>query len=590
MCSNTNLSRYHAFPEAVPESLLSSLGKDPAELRRTIEYHESRILHHQKAIAQYRGCLNSLEARINVRLPPELLSRVFEFRMLQCADSSYAMQDPDTEFIRVRPIWFRVALVCRHWRSIALSTPALFSYINLSEAYRLPIAEWLSLSKGTSLKVVGATYGEWARPSNPFDMLLAHLERVQSLKIIVATDMELPPTCPLFLPLMESMYYIFDGKTDSAGRAALCGLLARSPNLTHLTLDFTTVIEMACISYISHKFLTRLKLVAWENMEKGETDSAKLISLVQHLPHLDDLEVASQRVRQPTIKPFRLFTAKKTQPLTRFKASGSIQSIISFLASGTIAPRILDISMGSDGPLDDETVDLVSDVLVNLPGVERDKILSVGFGGSGQGGEVGICNYGLQGFSCPIIPTASQLAKTRVSPVLKMDFIFEHVYYDVIKRAHRIGTQWISGLLGTLPEVKSANIMTPRYYDRGQSPLNPVVMEACAKFGQANDLRISIDTRQGLQVFLTQFEDCELLPHLSALRIIFVTDVNICIDTLYAIYDSLSIRQTRGGSRLECLVLDSWAREWDLPCVSEGVEKVKELVGELQLIDASGLD
>lgn len=77
--------------------------------------------------------------------------------------------------------WFHVAFVCRYWRSIILSTPELFSQIDLSFPLGKYGSSWLSYSKQASLRLLGAldrNYDAWT-------LIFPHMERIESLKVRV---------------------------------------------------------------------------------------------------------------------------------------------------------------------------------------------------------------------------------------------------------------------------------------------------------------------------------------------------------------------------------------------------------------------
>ena len=130
--------RQAPFPEIQEDPDLSH---PPDELLRRIRSHrdairelEKKLSYHQKAIAQYRGRLNDLQSRINVLMPPELLREVFKQLMWGCVLENIrfltAKYGSNIKYRPTRSTWLRVAHVCRYWRSIALTFPELFSFLD----------------------------------------------------------------------------------------------------------------------------------------------------------------------------------------------------------------------------------------------------------------------------------------------------------------------------------------------------------------------------------------------------------------------------------------------------------------------------
>lgn len=124
---------FHACPDVVTEPCLSHL--KPDEIRHRIDAHreaikelEDKMNWHHKAIAQYHGYLNILQSPINF-LPRERLREVFKQLMWSFVSEVIFPSSPSSfRSSRTRCTWLKVALVCRYWRSIAISYPELFSY------------------------------------------------------------------------------------------------------------------------------------------------------------------------------------------------------------------------------------------------------------------------------------------------------------------------------------------------------------------------------------------------------------------------------------------------------------------------------
>ena len=113
------------------------------------------------------------------RLPPELLATVF----VHGARDHYE-SDNGGHFTPYIPAWVNVSYVCRHWRNIALNSPALWAYhFNTSLRWT---EELLLRSKQASLKICIYPHHEheelysW---QDLLDNLLKHSERIQELQL-----------------------------------------------------------------------------------------------------------------------------------------------------------------------------------------------------------------------------------------------------------------------------------------------------------------------------------------------------------------------------------------------------------------------
>lgn len=95
--------------------------RDQNVLGNFMQEIDSEIEGHYAAIADLRFKRNSLLS-IN-RIPPELLSNIFHFFR--------ACTTVVARTLEARRVWVMVTRICRHWRDVALSTPRLWSYLDL---------------------------------------------------------------------------------------------------------------------------------------------------------------------------------------------------------------------------------------------------------------------------------------------------------------------------------------------------------------------------------------------------------------------------------------------------------------------------
>jgi len=148
-------------------------------------------------ITRFSNYLLDLKSRLNrlapiSDLPPEVLSEIFLYTAAVDSEDTYStLWSTWTSYG-----WIRVSHVCKHWRSVALSCPAL--WCNLTMTRREWTTELLARSKKaplyvtmTSPVVAGGSVSGSSRPSVPEDseetvaLVLSHLARMRSLSITV---------------------------------------------------------------------------------------------------------------------------------------------------------------------------------------------------------------------------------------------------------------------------------------------------------------------------------------------------------------------------------------------------------------------
>ena len=149
----------------------------------------------------------------SLNLPPELLSRIFEYYIQSCR--SVWDQGPPNE---QRPpycipvigpyTWIRVTHVCRYWRDVALADALLWSHIVLIRSLDC-IQAMLARSQQAPLIVQSYTsscQGEYAAPLGTLRLALTQLHRIRTIELYIkwwvfeaiATALEKPA------PLLES--------------------------------------------------------------------------------------------------------------------------------------------------------------------------------------------------------------------------------------------------------------------------------------------------------------------------------------------------------------------------------------------------
>ena len=152
------MSSFPPFPEIKQNPHPSCLSPD--KLCRRINTHrntiqqlcsEQQIKWLHKAISQDQGYLNRIQPRINVSMPPEMLEEIFKQLMWNYLPQRVTRRSCPS-FVDPSPIrctWLKVALVCRYWRSLAVSFSELFSFVDIGSSYvstTQSIPRWLDLS------------------------------------------------------------------------------------------------------------------------------------------------------------------------------------------------------------------------------------------------------------------------------------------------------------------------------------------------------------------------------------------------------------------------------------------------------------
>ncbi|KAF6761914.1 hypothetical protein DFP72DRAFT_957668, partial [Ephemerocybe angulata] len=123
-----------------------------------------------------RCCHNAVT--LTCRLPPEILARIFLDLASMGLSSWYAPN------YRVSVSWLRVTFVCRHWRSVALQSPSLWSNIVFSNTN---LAEtMLTRSKGAPLTIWYNNVNNRDKPSSVLTTALSSVDRLRSVNLRVS--------------------------------------------------------------------------------------------------------------------------------------------------------------------------------------------------------------------------------------------------------------------------------------------------------------------------------------------------------------------------------------------------------------------
>ncbi|KAF5333179.1 hypothetical protein D9611_002801 [Ephemerocybe angulata] len=231
-------------------SLFSSETKDlmdVAQISDVPRYHGmlARRIHQLECeLLALKSCHNAVT--LTCRLPPEILSRIF-IDLASMGISAWYAVGANKRPRKVSVSWLRVTFVCRHWRSVALQCPSLwsnlvFSNANLAEAM-------LTRSKGAPLTIWYNGMND--NPSSVLTTALSSVDRLRSVNLTLDKDSYIQPA-PLAWaqktgPTLTSFEMSYDIRNSVSLpkeflRAMIrCGCtwgdLPIGPSITHLSLD-----------------------------------------------------------------------------------------------------------------------------------------------------------------------------------------------------------------------------------------------------------------------------------------------------------------------------------------------------------------
>ncbi|VDB92116.1 unnamed protein product [Peniophora sp. CBMAI 1063] len=222
---------------------------------------------------------------INTALPPELLLSIFTLLTHSIADHgahwSYS------------PSWLSLTHVCRTWRSLALSSPLLWTRISFSRSTGDLANAMLSRSGDAELDIA---YGDRLARMPPLQLYTAlsprHLRRTSYLRLNVTRALlahlaaRLPPDAPslrrLHIDLVDGMH------APGAGHALPGIANLHAGELRVLILDGVPIPSSAPLLTHSH-LLTELVISGIPRPARWSVSSALL--LLSHTPHLKRLSL-----------------------------------------------------------------------------------------------------------------------------------------------------------------------------------------------------------------------------------------------------------------------------------------------------------
>ncbi|KAJ7718128.1 hypothetical protein DFH07DRAFT_336872 [Mycena maculata] len=249
--------------------------KIPRQLRAELDHTRRFIKFHQALIAPWR------------RLPIELIAEIFRFTL----EVTNQDDNADDYWNDDRPSTLRLCRICRTWRAIAVSTPALWNVLSISlHSVSHPI-EWIStwLDRSRSFPLYLQLF--WGNKSLPevinpvLSIFETHLYHTAGLWIdgLDVEDPDLvtnaypkgtfPPTQSLHAPLLTTVGSDLppDSKWDWISTACRA-----SPRLTRLT------VSKFSIDWFPITNLTKMHIIDPVSM-------SDVLQILEHAPSLQDI-------------------------------------------------------------------------------------------------------------------------------------------------------------------------------------------------------------------------------------------------------------------------------------------------------------
>ncbi|KIK68244.1 hypothetical protein GYMLUDRAFT_237324 [Collybiopsis luxurians FD-317 M1] len=260
-------------------------------INESIDFLDSYLQELQKAIGkvkkQRRRCV-ALLCGIR-RLPPELLSEIFVHAASEKLPNSDSRSDSNL-YPASRDLPFVFSRVCRRWREIALSTPALWSCITL--VHRTPAAQTkysglvnrcLEKSSFSPLYITLSAEHMIGR-----DMRLAVFDRTKVVEGVL--EALFPPIPSTGASNLCTLCYGDISDDESEAALWIHGLLCASPNLLHLSLETGR--------------LPSLEGISWKRLETFEVSSLEfkdLFNIFMNCPALKRCAVSMYESEDPFI-------------------------------------------------------------------------------------------------------------------------------------------------------------------------------------------------------------------------------------------------------------------------------------------------
>ncbi|KAG6812401.1 hypothetical protein H0H92_003082 [Tricholoma furcatifolium] len=281
--------QHHKMDQKVEGTFTDASGR-----ARVHEYIEERIKEHESIIRYYKKRRNELS--VTYRIPPEVLAYIFSHAVGRRTDLS-----------RIK----RISHISSHWRDVAISTPSLWSTINVEDYPAKWIFEMLHRSKNVPLSILNATCVSKETYSILLQILASDLHRIRHVMLgdphqdlsYCMPDISLDERSTLFQSLCPhdisklerlemNAYSMIDFQESDDAQPALQlpeQVTMEAASLKHLLLSGYWMDWQLCPAF--GRSLKTFSISCIPNHLRPST--AQLLSFLSHLPLLETLSISS---------------------------------------------------------------------------------------------------------------------------------------------------------------------------------------------------------------------------------------------------------------------------------------------------------
>lgn len=240
--------------------------------------------------------------------------------MRMCRSHRSILTYNDLDKNRYGFLWYRVALVCRYWRSVALSTQEIFT------CFRVPIDEdpssdatdflssWLARSKSASLTV----FGELGGDGQMWQHVIPHFDHTDTINVKFYQLRGLPSFWPSSCPQIKRCC-LFPGSPVSHERLIIAQKLLDSlPNLCEFEVHSSYVnLLYLPVPHISSSCLRYLAVSSEISIPTPDSLSP-FISKLRSMPLLEELKLQNMCMyyQNPTVIPQSQIAPSSVRHLT----------------------------------------------------------------------------------------------------------------------------------------------------------------------------------------------------------------------------------------------------------------------------------
>lgn len=213
------------------------------------------------------------------RLPPEVLSEIF---------IHHRYVDSELNWSR-RYQWIKITHVCHYWRSIALSSPRLWTTIKPHKNIEV-IKEVLIRAKKAPLSVL-LDYNGSAPPLDVFELVLAEFSHIEHLNFHINSDIleSLIKHFPLQSPQLRSLVFSRYGSSDSEVNKDPWLHLLEECDTSKLTKLEVSGYNIAWAAKPLPSTLTRLVVSISSHKDSNKLSLPELITALSDAPSIEHL-------------------------------------------------------------------------------------------------------------------------------------------------------------------------------------------------------------------------------------------------------------------------------------------------------------